>query len=190
MDQMLKQPRSAVVIRRGSSRPGALRRLLCIGAIAALTLTLAPSTNAIASTPHPTLSWRSEGTTSDARYALAAATARNGSIFVIGGAGETGVSSTVEVYQPKAKRWLAGPSLPAPRYRLAAATGGDGRIYALGGSDPGGAGPFLASVLRLKPGQEHWQSAAPMPTARQLLAAATGRDGRNSMAARRRVRRG
>jgi hypothetical protein len=33
-------------------------------------------------------------------------------------------------------------------------------------------------VLALKPGQDHWQSVAPMPTARQLLAAATGPDGR------------
>jgi len=175
---MAKVGRSAIVGRQVLRKRSALRRLLYIGAAAALTLALAQSANAsVSRAPHTTLTWRPEGTLSSARYALAAATARNGSIFAIGGAEGAYASSIVEVYQPKAKRWLAGPSLPRPRYRLAAATGGDGRIYALGGSDPGGEG-LLNSVLALKPGQDHWQSVAPMPTARQLLAAATGPDGR------------
>src|ERR1700712_1205768 len=152
MDPTGKEQRSAFVSGRIIRWHSSLRRLLCIGTVVAFMVTLAQGGNAYAGVgraPVTTLTWEPEGALSNERYALAAATARNGSIYVIGGANTAGTSRTVEVYPPNTKRWLAGPSLPAPRYRLAAATGGDGRIYAIGGSDPGGAGPFLASVLAL-----------------------------------------
>jgi N-acetylneuraminic acid mutarotase len=128
----------------------------------------------------PILKWRLENDMPSSRYALAAATAPNGSIFVIGGSSDTSILNTVDEYSPHKKRWESGPPLPSPRYRLAAATGGDGRIYAIGGSDPfpGGEGAFLNSVLFLTPGSKQWVPITPMPTARQLLGAATGIDGR------------
>ena len=110
------------------------------------------------------------------KYAIAAATAPDGSIFVIGGAGTNGVTTTVEVLSPHGNKWSVGPSLPSPRYRLAAATGGDGRVYAIGGSDAGYLGIF-ASVFALTPGASQWVEVAPMPTPRQLPAATTGIDG-------------
>ena len=82
---MAKVGRSAIVGRQVLRKRSALRRLLYIGAAAALTLALAQSANAsVSRAPHTTLTWRPEGTLSSARYALAAATARNGSIFAIG----------------------------------------------------------------------------------------------------------
>ncbi len=125
------------------------------------------------------LEWKLLASLSSSRYALAAATAPDGSIFAIGGAVVGGdLSAVVEVYRPESNQWSAAPALPHTRYRLAAATGGDGRIYAIGGSDPGGEGAFLSSVVALTPGTEQWVAVAPMSVGRQLLAATTGADGR------------
>ena len=124
------------------------------------------------------LNWKPEDDLPSSRYALAAATAPDGSIFVIGGAVGASTVNTVDVYSPHGNRWVSGPALPHPRYRHAAATGGDGRIYAIGGGDPGGVGAFLSSVVALTPGSQQWVSVAGMPTGRQLPGATTGSDGR------------
>jgi N-acetylneuraminic acid mutarotase len=123
------------------------------------------------------LRWTLEPSVSTWRYEVAAATAPDGEIYVIGGASVNGVTTTVDVFSTHGNKWNSGPPLPHPRYRLAAATGGDGRIYAIGGSDAQYLGIF-ASVVALTPGASQWVPVAPMPTARQLPAAATGIDGR------------
>ncbi|MGN9809601.1 Kelch repeat-containing protein [Micromonospora sp. BQ11] len=139
---------------------------------------LTPVAGAVGGGDPPAVDWRAEDALSSPRYALAAATASDGSIFAIGGAGGASVTGVVEVYTPRTRQWKAGPSLPHPRYRHAAATGGDGRVYAIGGNSPGAEGAFLSSVLALTPGDDHWVPLAPMPTGRQLLAATAGTDGR------------
>ncbi|TDB81562.1 kelch repeat-containing protein [Micromonospora sp. KC721] len=138
---------------------------------------LSPVAGAAGRGGRPAVEWRAEDPLSSPRYALAAATAPDGSIFAIGGS-DNSKTGVVEVYSPRTRQWKAGPSLPHWRYRHAAATGGDGRIYAIGGGSPGGEGVFLRSVLALTPGDDHWVPVAPMPTGRQLLAAAAGTDGR------------
>jgi N-acetylneuraminic acid mutarotase len=138
----------------------------------------APDTCSEEHLPNGHLKWTPRAPLSSPRYALAAATAPDGSIFAIGGADGASSSAVVEVYRPTSKQWSVAPSLPRPRYRLAAATGGDGRIYAIGGSDPGGEGAFLSSVLALTPGADQWVPVAAMSVGRQLLAATAGADGR------------
>ncbi|MBO4164714.1 Kelch repeat-containing protein [Micromonospora antibiotica] len=138
----------------------------------------APVAGAAVRGDRPALRWRADDALSSSRFALAAATAPDGSIFAIGGADAASVTTVVEVYTPRTRRWRAGPSLPRPRYRHAAATGGDGRVYAIGGSSPGAEGAFLSSVLALTPGDDQWVPVASMPSGRQLLAATAGTDGR------------
>ncbi|MGK5444639.1 Kelch repeat-containing protein [Micromonospora sp. URMC 105] len=159
-------------------RRGTPRRILCIGIVLALAQALAPTASAAGTGVRPRINWRGEDPLSSARYALAAAAVPDGSIFAIGGADGASVTRVVEVYSVRTRQWTFGPPLPRSRYRHAAATGGDGRVYAIGGSSPGDEQAFLASVLALRPGTNHWVPVAPMPTPRQLLAATTGRDGR------------
>jgi N-acetylneuraminic acid mutarotase len=136
-------------------------------------------TSASAQASGPKLHWKLEDPLSSSRYALAATTAPDGSIYVIGGASVATVLDIVDIIQPHGHGSLSGPPLPFPRYRHTAVTGGDGRIYAIGGSNPGGVGgAVLNSVVALTPGAQQWVSVAPMPTGRQLLGASTGLDGR------------
>jgi N-acetylneuraminic acid mutarotase len=136
----------------------------------------APDTFSEADLPGGDLTWKLLAPLSIPRYALAAAAAPDGSIFVIGGADVEvpEVLAVVEVYRPGSNQWRAAPSLPRPRARLAAATGGDGRIYAIGGWGDG----LLNSVLALTPGADRWVAVAPMSVGRQLLGATAGADGR------------
>jgi N-acetylneuraminic acid mutarotase len=155
----------------------AKRQLIAIGVLASA---LAPPHGAAAaSAALPNVTWKREDSLSAARYALAAASTRDGSIYAIGGA-ESGAEGdhavgTVEIYARNGRTWRPGPTLPRGGSRLAAATGGDGRIYAIGGINSAG---FTDFAYALTPGDDQWVAVAPMPTARQLLGAATGRDGR------------
>jgi N-acetylneuraminic acid mutarotase len=141
------------------------------------------ATTAVAQNPHGNgaknarLKWQLEDPAPTWRYALAAATAPDGDIYLIGGGDLYGLAATVDVFRPHGNKWVAGPPLPRNVYRLAAATGGDGRIYAIGGYF-GGYLAFSNSVFALAPGAGRWVEVAPMPTARQSPAAATGLDGR------------
>jgi Kelch motif/Domain of unknown function (DUF4214) len=107
---------------------------------------------------------------------LAAALAPDGSIFALGGTGETAQPlSSVQTYNATSNLWVGGPPMLQPTTGLAAVTGPDGRIYVLGGTT------FTTptnSVESYSPTSNTWESVAPLPIARSDLAAATGPDGR------------
>jgi N-acetylneuraminic acid mutarotase len=108
------------------------------------------------------------------RYALAAATGADGTIYALGGDHTTGTPlSSMEAYSPATNTWTEVAPMPTARLYLAAATGGDGRIYAMGGigSDTTGV------VEAYDPPTDTWSTVAPMPTPRYGLAATTGTDG-------------
>jgi hypothetical protein len=66
------------------------------------------------------------------RRSLAAASARDGRIYAIGGADSSGNEyRSVEVLQQN--QWSAGPDLPDPTERASAVTVADGRILLIGG---------------------------------------------------------
>ncbi len=84
------------------------------------------------------------------------------------------VLPTVEVYDPVADTWSAGPALATGRHSAAVAVAGD-RVYVLGGADA--AGKVLAGVESWALGEPAWRAEPPMPTARALCAAGVGADG-------------
>jgi N-acetylneuraminic acid mutarotase len=65
--------------------------------------------------------------------------------------------------------WASLPPLPAARTLLAVAAGPDGRIYAVGGRDSNGY--HLNTLTAFNPATIAWTTLAPMPTAREALAA-------------------
>jgi N-acetylneuraminic acid mutarotase len=78
-----------------------------------------------------------------------------------------------------AATWVDVASMSTGRSGLAATAGRDGRIYAIGGFPPQNTGNgSLNTVAAYTPATNSWASVAPMPTARAVLAAATGSDGR------------
>jgi hypothetical protein len=70
--------------------------------------------------------------------------------------------------------------MPTARTDLAAATGPDGRVYAIGGNHGGPDNTFnpVGTVEAYDPSTNTWSTVAPMPTARNALAAVVGPDGR------------
>src|SRR5437660_1625792 len=74
--------------------------------------------------------------------------------------------------------WSTVAPMPTARDALAAASGVDGRIYAIGGEDDNVNLHSTSTVESYNPATNSWSTVAPMPTARELLAAAAGADGR------------
>ena len=118
-----------------------------------------------------------------ARRGLGLVAGEDGLIYAIGGAspftttlGANTVYDTVEVYDPDADTWTAGPPLNTARAFFATAVGPDGRIYVIGGSDA--SGQALSSVEAYVPGGDTWTYVASLPSALCDLAATTGADGR------------
>jgi N-acetylneuraminic acid mutarotase len=150
--------------------------------------------------------WTREPDLPGPRTGLAAATGRDGRIFVLGGTAGEGTATnppeslaSVAIFDPKTHRWSAGTPLPDGRSQLAAVTGTDGRIYAIGGLSneravtvcepvgtapsgsvpPGQApcsGPNTAVAYNPKTGT--WTHLADLHAERLGAAAAAGRDGR------------
>ena len=117
--------------------------------------------------------WKNEESLPFARWAPAAASLSDGTIYVVGGQDDQGFSTHVEIFDPDTRQWVTGPSLPDPGgLGVVAATARDGRIFVFG--VVGG----QSSVLFLKPGNTAWKPAAPLPTPRSFAGAATGKDGR------------
>jgi N-acetylneuraminic acid mutarotase len=117
--------------------------------------------------------WRYEASLPSARWAPAATSLPDGTIYAIGGQDDQGFSTEVDIYQPSTRQWVRGPNLPDPGgLGMAAATSLDGRIFVFGVVG-------TSSVLSLTPGPNaNWQPAAPMPTPRSFMGAATGKDGK------------
>jgi uncharacterized repeat protein (TIGR01451 family) len=103
------------------------------------------------------------------RYGLAAV-ALDGKIYAIGG---NGPSNAVEVYDPATDTWSSRAPLKTARVFLAAAVAG-GKIYAIGGSPDccGNSQTNVVEVYDPAADAEGWKTAAPLPMALQLSAAA------------------
>jgi N-acetylneuraminic acid mutarotase len=137
-------------------------------------------------------SWTSSPPLPTARYALAAVTGNNGTIYAIGGRSRRNQTlRTVEVYNPNLDPWTAAAPLPRVTFlsrdlnigpSAAAATDPDGTIYSLlGGADT--AGSATTVVQAYDPKTNTWMARAPLPaplgfTPGGSYAAVAGRDGK------------
>jgi N-acetylneuraminic acid mutarotase len=89
----------------------------------------------------------------------------DGKVYVIGGATDNTVLSTVEVYDPVTDTWdTTKAKMSDSRWGLSVNVV-DGKIYAIGGVE-GASGPALSKVEVYDPGKDTWESKAEMPTAR------------------------
>jgi N-acetylneuraminic acid mutarotase len=105
---------------------------------------------------------------------------QDGRIYLLGGC--------TEAYTPATDRWVQlAYRLPTAGAEVvggqAVTTGSDGRIYVLGGAalTPNShiyQGHVTNTVQAYDPRTNRWTLVAPMPTAREALAAVTGADGR------------
>jgi len=106
----------------------------------------------------------------------AVAAVLDGRVWVIGGGyrkddGKFRFLPTVEIYDPKADRWEAGPDMTQPHDYPAMAVL-DGAVYIMGGHHPdateGGPStdPGFAYAERLPAGGAAWEAIAPLPTPR------------------------
>jgi len=112
-----------------------------------------------------------------ATYLAAAATGRDGRIYVFGGGRGDG-SNTVEIYDPVSNTWTSGAQMPTARGGLAAVLGPDQRIYAMGGDHALARDGTLSTVEVFDPRTKTWEVAAPMQTPRSNFGAAVAADGR------------
>jgi N-acetylneuraminic acid mutarotase len=105
----------------------------------------------------------------------------DGKLYVIGGRTESSNSSstsswvnlnTNEMYDPISDTWTSKAPMPSNRSGLAATASSDGNIYVFGGEDVISATPMtFDNNEKYDPKTDKWSSEAPMPTARQGLAA-------------------
>jgi N-acetylneuraminic acid mutarotase len=115
-----------------------------------------------------------------ARERPAAASGKDGRIYVAGGSNNSAVNfssplSTLEIYDPIGGGWSVGADLNIARDAAAAATGADGKIYVIGGFD---GNRSVTSAEVYDAATDMWTEIAPMSTPRADLGAAAGPDGR------------
>lgn len=96
---------------------------------------------------------------------------RRFSLDTAGGAVQDNVA-TVEVYDPRTRRWETRAPMPAPRGGLAAAAQ-DGAVYVFGGERQGTGAEVFDEVWRYDPRTDKWSDAGRLPTPRHGLGAAT-----------------
>jgi N-acetylneuraminic acid mutarotase len=118
--------------------------------------------------------WTSLASMSTERSYFGAVRGPDDRIYAIGG--PRGVSA--EAYSPATNTWAPVAEMPTPRYALGVTLGADGRIYAIGGYNSNGDRAYQATVEAYTPSTNSWETLASMPTARALLSAVTGADGR------------
>jgi len=112
----------------------------------------------------------------DGRMYAAAATGADGTIYALGGDGDTYYAqSSAFAYTPATDSWRSVASLPDARVDLAAATDADGTIYALGGADA--SNTPQSSVYAYTPATDSWAPLPTLPGGLSGLGAATGADG-------------
>jgi len=113
--------------------------------------------------------------------------------------GRSKLLNSLEIYDPKTNTWSEAAPMQAARQDLAAAFGRDGKLYVFGGcsctgtaiidyDDPEVMRRALIEQLEQRrsvkitdaydPKTNTWQTRAPMPEPRQMLAAARGADGK------------
>ena len=123
------------------------------------------------SVPSPALGagWELLPPTPTARTEVAVA-ALEGKIYLMGGFGEEGISSRVDVYDTATGRWSEAAPLPDTLHHAAAAAL-EGFIYVVGGFNNALWSP-VNTLYRYDPRTDTWTARAPMPTERGALAAA------------------
>jgi Kelch motif len=120
-------------------------------------------------------SWAFGPNLGQARFALAAANAPDGKVYVVGGHDGANTSGVLELLVPGAVAWQSLPSMPTHRHGLAAAVGADGKLYAFGGYVPGAPSTVAEGY---DPQTTIWTASAPMPRPRAWHGAAAAPDGR------------
>lgn len=104
-----------------------------------------------------------------------AVTAKDGVIYLFGGYWNY---NTVQAFDPATKKWQIKSPMPTGRWAAAGALGPNGKIYVVGGGYPGEPDYGVYNTLEAyDPKTDTWETKSPMPTARNLLGAAFGRDG-------------
>lgn len=129
--------------------------------------------------------FRAAGSLRTARYLHTATRLLDGRVLVAGGRGIDGTVEldSVELYEPKNNRWVAGPKLAAGRSGHTATLLSDGRVLVTGGtthetSADGNRFVALQSVELFDPKANHWSEGAPMAQARNWHTATLLDDGR------------
>ncbi len=129
----------------------------------------------------PMGAFKAAGTLKDARYLHTATKLQDGRVLVVGGRGVDGTREldTVELYEPKKNRWVAGPKLPSGRSGHTATLLLDGRVLVTGGTTHED-NRFVAqaSAELFDPKANQWKPAAAMAQARNWHTATLLDDGR------------
>src|SRR5207248_1818808 len=99
----------------------------------------------------------------------------NGLIYVVGGANNTTIFATTEVYNPSTNTWSVVAPMHTPRDGLGVAAAENGKLYAIGGWTTGDV--LTNAVEEYDPATNSWTTRSPMPTLRGnvAVAAAGGR---------------
>jgi hypothetical protein len=111
------------------------------------------------------------------RIGLAAVTAQDGRIYLVGGSAAGASKRNVEAFDVAAKTLTPRADMIEPRTHFAAALGGDGRIYAVGG-DTLSSGTSSSHVEAYSPSSNTWTKVSDLTTARIGHAAVVASDGR------------
>jgi N-acetylneuraminic acid mutarotase len=128
--------------------------------------------------------WSPVATLIDNVWGEAAATSGPGGLHVVGGISLIDDFATVlathQIYNTAANEWVLSIPLQMARCQHAAVTDRNGMIYAIGGNNGSqtAINSFLNSVEMFDPSTELWTYVAELNTARSLLAAVTGPDGK------------
>lgn len=121
-----------------------------------------------------TRGWREEAPTPVAIQEIAVA-AHEGRVWIAGGIDGLGtIVTTVRVYDPVAREWSLGPSLPEPRHHMHLVSH-RGDLYALGGMQTLAFEP-LSTAWALRAGADAWEPIASLLQSRGSGAAAAAGD--------------
>jgi hypothetical protein len=111
----------------------------------------------------------------NARYQFGYATDENHLVYAIGGVGDSGTLSSVEVFNQATNTWTTLASLPKPLSSLSAVADGAGHIFAFGGLDSNG--NLSSAVYRYTIATNKWDPMASLPVATDNTAAVLGSNG-------------
>jgi N-acetylneuraminic acid mutarotase len=127
------------------------------------------------------LTWRQVAVMPEPVARPAAATGRDGNIYVFGGIGASAVSNGTFIYHPRTNTWTEGANMPTAREGAQAITLPDGRIVVIGGEARGTTGgcssdlcqdgTVFAAVEEYAPATNTWRTLAPLMTQRYRFAA-------------------
>ena len=111
--------------------------------------------------------WSNTGSMSVARYYHTATILASGQVLVTGGANDTAILSSAELYNPSTGKWTFTGSMTVPRYGHDAVLLQDGRVLVAGGFPPACCGaPGLASAELYNPATGTWTATGNMTAGR------------------------